>query len=266
MKKTYSISEIGKLLGLGNDAIRFYEKKGLVHPKSNPQNQYRMFSFKNVLELLDVIYYRHLNLSIAEIQQLAQQKDLTQMMDLLDDKVEETKKRIFYEEQLLKKIEFVRQLVKNVDVETDKCSIREMPQLVVLAQSSHKEDFFFHTIRHLSVEQFVLCSLYGRYEAKDQKIEEQLTNVVLERSILDQLQMDVEVKEEEVLYEKKCIYLLFHMKQMRITEDDLKPIYDYAGNHQFALKDYFYVREIPMLFYDDEQHYYAQVFYPIAEK
>ncbi len=265
MKKTYSISEIGKLLGLGNDAIRFYEKKGLVHPQSNPQNQYRMYSFKNVLELLDVIYYRHLNLSISEIQQLSQQKDLSRMMEILDDKVEETKKRIFYEEQLLKKIEFVRQLVKNVDVETGKCSIREMPQLVVLAQSRHKEDFFFHHIRHLSVEQFVLCSLYGRYEVKNQMIEEQLTNVVLERSILDQLPMDVEINEDEILYEKKCIYLLFHMKQMKINEDDLKPIYDYAKRYQISLKDYFYVREIPMIFYDDEDHYYAQVFYPIEE-
>ena len=96
-------------------------------------------------------------------------------------------------------------------------------------------------------------------------IEEQLTNVVLERSILDQLPMDVEINEDEILYEKKCIYLLFHMKQMKINEDDLKPIYDYAKRYQISLKDYFYVREIPMIFYDDEDHYYAQVFYPIEE-
>ena len=37
MEKTYTISQISKLLGLTNDAIRFYEKKGLVHPTTNPQ-------------------------------------------------------------------------------------------------------------------------------------------------------------------------------------------------------------------------------------
>lgn len=35
MDRKYTISEMGKLLGLSNDAIRFYEKKGLVHPSIN---------------------------------------------------------------------------------------------------------------------------------------------------------------------------------------------------------------------------------------
>ena len=56
MKTYYTISEIGKLLGLTTDAIRFYEKKGLVHPKLHPHNHYRMYHLDNVLELLDIIY------------------------------------------------------------------------------------------------------------------------------------------------------------------------------------------------------------------
>ena len=62
MKTYYTISEIGKLLGLTTDAIRFYEKKGLVHPKLHPHNHYRMYHLDNVLELLDIIYYRHLDI------------------------------------------------------------------------------------------------------------------------------------------------------------------------------------------------------------
>ena len=42
--ETYKISQIAKLLGLSSDTIRFYEKKGLVHPSVNPDNQYREYS------------------------------------------------------------------------------------------------------------------------------------------------------------------------------------------------------------------------------
>ena len=49
MEKTYTISQISKLLGLTNDAIRFYEKKGLVHPTINPYNSYSIYNLKNVL-------------------------------------------------------------------------------------------------------------------------------------------------------------------------------------------------------------------------
>ena len=29
----FSISQVAQMLGLGIDAVRFYEKKGLVHPQ-----------------------------------------------------------------------------------------------------------------------------------------------------------------------------------------------------------------------------------------
>ena len=71
MKTYYTISEIGKLLGLTTDAIRFYEKKGLVHPKLHPHNHYRMYHLDNVLELLDIIYYRHLDIPMKDICEMA---------------------------------------------------------------------------------------------------------------------------------------------------------------------------------------------------
>ena len=61
--ETYKISQIAKLLGLSSDTIRFYEKKGLVHPSVNPDNLYREYDLDNILELLDIIYYRHLDIS-----------------------------------------------------------------------------------------------------------------------------------------------------------------------------------------------------------
>ena len=47
--ETYKISQIAKLLGLSSDTIRFYEKKGLVHPSENPDNQYREYDLDNIL-------------------------------------------------------------------------------------------------------------------------------------------------------------------------------------------------------------------------
>ena len=47
--ETYKISQIAKLLGLSSDTIRFYEKKGLVHPSVNPDNQNRESDLDNIL-------------------------------------------------------------------------------------------------------------------------------------------------------------------------------------------------------------------------
>ena len=70
MERMFSISQVAQMLGLGIDAVRFYEKKGLVHPQVNSKNRYRMYSFYQIMELLDISYYRSLGLSIGQIHQL----------------------------------------------------------------------------------------------------------------------------------------------------------------------------------------------------
>lgn len=102
MERMFSISQVAQMLGLGIDAVRFYEKKGLVHPQVNSKNRYRMYSFYQIMELLDISYYRSLGLSIGQIHQLYESGDEEQLLCLLREKKRETEKKILYEQQLLK--------------------------------------------------------------------------------------------------------------------------------------------------------------------
>lgn len=79
MERMFSISQVAQMLGLGIDAVRFYEKKGLVHPQVNSKNRYRMYSFYQIMELLDISYYRSLGLSIEQIHQLYESGDEEQL-------------------------------------------------------------------------------------------------------------------------------------------------------------------------------------------
>ena len=99
--ETYKISQIAKLLGLSSDTIRFYEKKGLVHPSVNPDNQDREYDLDNILELLDIIYYRHLDISLQDIQSICTSRSRENMYELLLKKKQETEEKIRYEQQLL---------------------------------------------------------------------------------------------------------------------------------------------------------------------
>ena len=94
--ETYKISQIAKLLGLSSDTIRFYEKKGLVHPSVNPDNQYREYDLDNILELLDIIYYRHLDISLQDIQSICTSRSRENMYELLLKKKQETEEKIRY--------------------------------------------------------------------------------------------------------------------------------------------------------------------------
>lgn len=61
------IGEISELTGLSISNIRFYEKKGLIEPAREAENQYREYTEADLLRLKQITLYRKMNLSIEYI-------------------------------------------------------------------------------------------------------------------------------------------------------------------------------------------------------
>ena len=66
----YTIHEVAALLNISTDAIRLYEKEGLVTPTRNPENGYRYYNTEQIHRIMGICLYRKLNVSIAEIKRL----------------------------------------------------------------------------------------------------------------------------------------------------------------------------------------------------
>ena len=67
MKKFYNIQEVAKLLQVPTNKIRFYEKKGLITPQRNEENDYRLFVEEDIIKLQTILLYRELGLSVKDI-------------------------------------------------------------------------------------------------------------------------------------------------------------------------------------------------------
>ena len=256
MEKTYTISQISKLLGLTNDAIRFYEKKGLVHSTINPHNSYRMYTLKNVLELLDIIYYRHLDFSIIEIQELYQNLDPTQAYQLVETQKIKVERRILYEQQLLKKINYIQSLYHQI--KTDKnIEITTFPTSYILFESKDSDEFFTHKIRHITTDEFVLCSIFKKY---DHTLNQQATYVTLETDIASKLQLSLDL---QTINLTKCIHMTCAMNNKIINKTTINKLVECAKINNLNYASYFLIKEIPLTFYHDKENYYAEIYLPI---
>ncbi len=67
-----SIKEMSETLRINSNAIRFYEKKGLLTPKRTSSN-YRIYSTEDLTRLEMIILYRKMGFSIDEIRNLLEQ-------------------------------------------------------------------------------------------------------------------------------------------------------------------------------------------------
>ena len=94
-----NISEIEKITGISKQAIRFYEKEGLISPKRNQDNQYREYDENDVKTLKMIYVFRKVGLSLDEISKVL--KDEISINDAMNKRRAEIIKERKEQEQLI---------------------------------------------------------------------------------------------------------------------------------------------------------------------
>ena len=64
------INEVEHLVGLSKKSIRYYEENGLLNPKRNTENSYRIYDDKDIEKLKVIKFLRELDVPVKELQQL----------------------------------------------------------------------------------------------------------------------------------------------------------------------------------------------------
>ena len=86
------INEVEHIVGLSKKSIRYYEENGLLNPKRNKNNDYRIYSKEDIEKLKVIKFLRELNVPIRELK-LLNEGNLT-----LQDCMKERIKKIESEE------------------------------------------------------------------------------------------------------------------------------------------------------------------------
>lgn len=92
------INEVEHIVGLSKKSIRYYEENGLLTPKRNQENDYRIYTEKDIQKLKTIKFLRELNVPIRELKQL-ENGELT-LQECMKDRI----KKIENEEENYQKI------------------------------------------------------------------------------------------------------------------------------------------------------------------
>ena len=85
------ISEVSSILCMSIKSIRYYEAQGLLVPKRNNQNDYRLYSEEDVDKLKKIKFLRELDVSVLEIKKLFNnQVTLREVMNDRINKIDRT--------------------------------------------------------------------------------------------------------------------------------------------------------------------------------
>lgn len=75
MSEKYNIKEVAKLFNITTNKIRYYEKQELIKTIRDEENDYRIYSGKDIMQLQAVLLYRSIGLSIKTIKEIIKRND-----------------------------------------------------------------------------------------------------------------------------------------------------------------------------------------------
>ncbi len=81
VEKRYLIKEVANKFCISTNKLRFYEKKGLIKPKRDIENNYRYYTESDLIKLQAILLYRLLNMSINDIKNIITDENSSNMLD-----------------------------------------------------------------------------------------------------------------------------------------------------------------------------------------
>ncbi|WP_277376140.1 MerR family transcriptional regulator [Paenibacillus polymyxa] len=127
MKNYYRINEISKLYGIGVDALRYYEKLGLLVPRRD-DNGYRLYGLHDMYRLNIIRDLRQLNFTMQQIKAYLDHQSVENTLELLYQEQKLIKKRAAELESTQRIIQGrIKVLVEAMQIRTGVFSVKKYP-------------------------------------------------------------------------------------------------------------------------------------------
>lgn len=89
----FSLNEVSELLQIPKSTLRYWEKEKLIHSQRNPDNDYRSYTVDDMVVIIDIMFYRNLNVSVDTLKNLYG-LSIDQHISLLQNNEQEINKKI----------------------------------------------------------------------------------------------------------------------------------------------------------------------------
>lgn len=133
MKDKYLIGEVSKLFNISRDTLVHYDNIGLLRPNKDENNGYRYYKIEDLNCLTDIIFYKTLNLSLNDIDEVMKDSSPEQVLSLIKDKE-------IYIHKEIEKLKKVQRRLEMMKISVEEC-IYDSKKVELV--KDERESYFF---------------------------------------------------------------------------------------------------------------------------
>ncbi|MBK5254105.1 MAG: MerR family transcriptional regulator [Peptostreptococcaceae bacterium] len=176
MKKYFKVGEVAKLLGVSTDALRLYDKKGILSPIKNENNNYRSYTVSDFICLDYIVSLRKLHMPLIALNKLINHSSIESERKAVINQEEAIRKKITELNKLLLAVKDFREDLDQVIDELNTFKVVTSPKMITL-DLDNVNDKAIEKFSKLDVEQIPFFTFF--YD-KDNHVIENLGNALLD--------------------------------------------------------------------------------------
>ncbi len=126
----YKIGDVARILGISADLLRYYEKKGVVTPQKDKNNDYRYYDTWDINFLIDCLWYKNFGFGIPQVAYMVTECYHGDLVSLLEEKHSELKASLRRQQLLVERLKKHLEDVTRVKDCIGVCDIVQSPDVV----------------------------------------------------------------------------------------------------------------------------------------
>ena len=126
----YKIGDVAKILGISPDLLRYYEKKGVVKPVKDKNNDYRYYEPWDINFLIDCLWYKNFGFGIDQVAKMVSRASYDDILTTMEEKEQEIEASLRRQELLLRRAREYLVTVRRARDQLGKCSLVWSPEIV----------------------------------------------------------------------------------------------------------------------------------------
>lgn len=267
MKRQCTIHDVSDLLGISADAIRLYEKEGLVEPLRNPENGYRYYEPKQIHRIMGISLYRQLDISISEIKELFAVSSFDEMSDSYASLIDQNEREILRLQKKTEKLRFMKEHFDALNEGSNSCMVKTLPDCFVL----YYQDIHFPNARELKKIITSPVFSFGNFcyllhLGPDGSSKPDALQFIVRKPMMDICPWNIDNVTFPTIEQKSCLYTVSRSLAVDSPHWNFDGLLSYAREHHLTCESYAYAFYVYSLCQRQTIIDYYEIFLPIVEK
>lgn len=262
MKRQYTIHEVADLLGISSDAIRLYEKEGLIRAHRNEKNGYRYYETEQIHRIMGISLYRQLGVGLSEISKLFQLSTFPGVAGEFQNLIESSEHQIEKLQQKIEKMRFMKAHLEMLNQGIGTYSVRQLPSRYVIFQNETGA-IRYEEIKRVINQDFFSFGNFG-YTIEKAEQGDYVTRS-LSFTIRESMYALCPIQPEgmEHLEECNCLYTVCSNGELEHPKWKLKELYEYGARNGYHLSEEAYAFYVYSLISDSGIVDFYEIYVPI---